>query len=299
MSVLVIPRIHGGLGNQLFLYAAARRIALVNNAELVIDNVSGFRYDKLYNRHYQLDHFSIPCRTATPSERLEPFSRIRRNLIRRWNRRIPFEQRRYLVQGRHEFDSRLLDLHPKKGLYMEGLWQSERYFKDVEPQIRQDLQIRSPTDAANLACANHIRQCPAVAVHVRYFDDPVSVSSAKGNNIPSDYYLRAVNVIESKVSGAHYFLFSDRPEVARNQIPITNDRITLVHHNKGDENAYADFWLMSQCQHFIIANSTFSWWAAWLAGYQDKIVIAPSLEERAGAIPWEFDGSIPDQWIKL
>ena len=296
MSALVIPRILGGLGNQLFVYAAARRLALVNNAELAIDNVSGFRYDTQYQRHYQLDHFSIPCRMATSIERLEPFSRIRRNLIRRWNRRIPFEQRRYLVQEGHEFDSRLLSLHPEKRLYLEGNWQSESYFKDVEPQIRQDLQIRPPTDAANLACANHISQQPAVAVHVRFFDDP---ASTKGDNISNDYYSRAVQAMESKISGAHYFLFSDRPEVARGRIPITDNRITLVRHNQGDENAYADFWLMSQCQHFIIPNSTFSWWAAWLAGYQDKIIIAPKFEEREGVTPWDFDGLIPDQWVKL
>ena len=296
MSALVIPRILGGLGNQLFVYAAARRLALVNNAELAIDNVSGFRYDTKYQRHYQLDHFSIPCRMATSAECFEPFSRIRRNLYRRWNRRIPFEQRRYLVQERHEFDSRLLDLHPTKRLYLEGNWQSERYFNDVEPQIRQDLQIRPPTDATNLACANYINQQPSVAVHVRFFDDP---ANTKGDNVSNDYYSRAVQAMESKTSGAHYFLFSDNPEAARSRIPITDNRITLVHHNQGDENAYADLWLMSQCQHFIIPNSTFSWWAAWLAGHQDKIVIEPKFEEREGATPWDFDGLIPDQWVKL
>ena len=83
MSVTVIPRILGGLGNQLFVYAAARRLALVNNAELAIDDVSGFRYDTQYNRHYQLDHFTIPCRKATSAECLESFSRIRRKLLRR------------------------------------------------------------------------------------------------------------------------------------------------------------------------------------------------------------------------
>ena len=153
MSVTVIPRILGGLGNQLFVYAAARRLALVNNAELAIDDVSGFRYDTQYNRHYQLDHFTIPCRKATSAECLEPFSRIRRKLLRRWNRRIPFEQRSYLVQEGYEFDSRLLDLRPTKKLHLEGNWLSENYFKDVEPQIRKDLQIYPPTDTTNLACS--------------------------------------------------------------------------------------------------------------------------------------------------
>ena len=276
MSVLVIPRILGGLGNQLFIYAAARRLTLANNAELAIDDVSGFRYDTQYHRHYQLNHFAIPCRKATSTECLEPFSRIRRNLLRRWNRRLPFEHRSYLVQEGHEFDSRLLDLDPTKRLYLEGNWQSESYFKDVEPQIRQDLQIHPPTDTANLACANHISQRSAVAVHVRFFDDPARAASTNVNNTPNDYYARAVQAMEAKVSGAHYFLFSDRPEAARSRIPLPDDRITLVQHNQGDENAYADLWLMSQCQHFIIANSTFSWWGAWLNDNAEKIVIAPT-----------------------
>ena len=78
----IIPRIFGGLGNQLFCYAAARRLALVNHAELVIDDVSGFAFDEVYQRHYQLDHFNIPCRKATAAERLEPFSRVQRYLKR-------------------------------------------------------------------------------------------------------------------------------------------------------------------------------------------------------------------------
>ena len=136
-------------------------------------------------------------------------------------------------------------------------------------------------------------------MHVRFFDDPAIAASASGNNTSDDYYARAVQKIETRVSGAHYFLFSDRPEVARSRIPLPDDRITLIHHNQGDENAYADLWLMSQCHHFIIANSTFSWWGAWLAVHHDKIVIAPKFEERLGGGLWDFDGLIPDLWIKL
>jgi hypothetical protein len=297
--VRIISRIFGGLGNQLFSYAAARRLALVNNAELVIDNISGFRYDTQYKRHYQLDHFGIPCRKATPPERLEPFSRIRRNLLRRWNRHLPFDQLRYLVQKGIDFDPRLLDLRPTKHLYLEGYWQSEAYFKDVEPQIRQDLRIIPPTDTANLACAEDIRQRHSVAVHVRFFDEPASAKSTKGSNVPGNYYQQAIQTMEAQVIGAHYFLFSDRPEAARSRLPLPDDRITPVHHNQGDENAYADLWLMTQCQHFIIANSTFSWWAAWLADNPVKVIIAPGFEKRDGASSWGFNGLLPEGWIQI
>lgn len=122
----LIPRIFGGLGNQLFCYAAARRLALVDQAELVIDDVSGFVRDHGYQRHYQLGHFNIPCRKATPAERLEPFSRVRRYLKRRWNQRLPFAQRAYLVQAGIDFDPCILHFKPQGTVYLEGYWQTHR-----------------------------------------------------------------------------------------------------------------------------------------------------------------------------
>lgn len=292
----IIPRIFGGLGNQLFCYAAARRLALVNNAELVIDDVSGFAYDHDYQRHYQLDHFNIPCRKATAAERLEPFSRVRRYLKRRWNQRLPFAQRAYLVQEGIDFDQRLLHLKPQGTVYLEGYWQSEDYFKNVEAAIRQDLRIKPPTDAANLTLAAQICGCTAVAVHVRFFDQP----QAPGiNNAPGDYYTRATETMERLAPAAHYFIFSDQPEAARARIPLPDARVTLVAHNQGDEHAYADLWLMTQCQHFIIANSTFSWWGAWLAERAGNQVIMPGFEMRQGKMWWGFMGLLPERWIRL
>lgn len=292
----IIPRILGGLGNQLFCYAAARRLTLVNNAELVLDDVSGFTYDTVYQRHYQLDHFNIPCRKAMPEERLEPLHRVRRTLKRRWNQRLPFAQRAYLMQEGIDFDHRLLSFEPQGTVYLEGYWQSENYFKDVATIIRQDLQIKPPTDAANLAMAAQISSCTAVAVHVRFFDEPEASSI---NNAPGDYYSHAVEAMERLAPAAHYFIFSDQPEAARARIPLADGRVTLVAHNQGDELAYADLWLMAQCQHFIIANSTFSWWGAWLSANAEKQVIAPGFEMRQGKMSWGFKGLLADEWIKL
>lgn len=295
MSKLIV-RIVGGLGNQLFCYSAARRLALVNNVELVLDDVSGFLYDHDYQRSYQLDHFNISCRKATPAERLEPLQRLRRALKRKWNQRLPFAQRSYLVQEGVDFDPRLLDIKPEGTVYCEGYWQSEDYFKDVAPALRQDLQIIAPTDTANLAMAAQIRSCTAVAVHVRFFDQP----QVQGiNNAPSDYYTRAVETMLRLAPDAHFFLFSDQPEKARMRISLPDEQVTLVAHNKGDGYAFADLWLMTQCQHFIIANSTFSWWGAWLAGYPAKQIIAPGFEMRQGKMWWGFKGLLPEEWIKL
>jgi hypothetical protein len=244
----LIPRIFGGLGNQIFCYAAIRRLALGNKAELLLDDVSGFAYEAVYQRHNQLDHFNTPCRKATATERLEPFSRVRRYLKRRWNPRLPFAQRAYLVQAGIDFDPRLLRLKQQGTVYLKGYWQSEDYFKEMEASIRQDLQIKPPTDAAILAIAARIGDCTAVAVHVRFFDEPDATGI---NNAPGDYYSRAVETMERLVPAAHFFIFSDQPVAARARISLPDARVTLVAHNQGDEHAYADLWLMTQCQHFI------------------------------------------------
>lgn len=292
----IIPRIFGGLGNQLFCYAAARRLALVNKAELVLDDVSGFVRDHDYQRRYQLDHFNIPCRKATPAERLEPLSRARRYLKRAINRWRLFEERNYIQQAGIDFDPRLLTVKPLGMVYLEGYWQSELYFKDVESTIREELRIVPPRDEINRTMAERILGCQAVAVHVRFFDTPQELGV---NNAPGDYYARAVASMEHLVPDAHYFIFSDQPVAARARIPLPDNRITLVSHNQGDENAYADLGLMSQCRHFIIANSTFSWWGAWLAGHAGKHVIAPGFEMRQGKMCWGFKGLLPKSWIRL
>jgi hypothetical protein len=295
----IIARVLGGLGNQLFIYAAARRMALVNDAELIMDDVSGFAHDREYQRHFQLDHFNICCQRASATDRLEPFGRLRRYVKRRWNMRQPFERRSYIRQERSGFDSRLLYFQPRGTVYLEGYWQSEGYFKDVEEQIRRDLRIQPPADTQNQAIANQIGRSTAVAVHVRFFDGP-QVSNADGppsNNADRDYYHRAFAEIEQRVPSAHYFVFSDRPEPARTMMPLPEKRVTIVDHNQGDNMAYADLWLMTQCQHFVIANSTFSWWGAWLANNPEKIIIAPGFGKRDGRVSWGFKGLLPAQWL--
>lgn len=293
MQKKVIARIKGGLGNQLFCYAAARRLALANNAELVIDDVTGFVRDQQYRRQYALDHFQIPCRKATPAERMEPFERYRRGFMKWLSRGRPFSERRYVEQEGLNFDERLLVLKVNDLLYLDGLWQSESYFIDVEQTIREELRIIPPTDALNERMAGEIRNSNAVALHVRWFDAPGSVSA---NNISGDYYRRAIALLEEKIDSPHYFLFSDAPEAAGAKLELPEGRVTFVSHNRGDENAYADLWLMTQCRHFITANSTFSWWGAWLSDNLNKIVIAPDLGRFEEQNYWRSIGLIPAQW---
>ena len=291
----VIARIKGGLGNQLFCYAAARRLALSNNAELVIDHVTGFSRDGEYDRRYALDSFHIPARKATGRERMEPLERIRRLVMKRMSRRQPFEKRRYLEQEGIDFDERLLAVRVIDTVYLDGLWQSEHYFKDMAETVRNDLRIVAPTDPLNESIAEQICNCNAVALHVRWFDPPGTLSKY---NVGAQYYRRAVEVMERALDSPNYFVFSDDPHVASARLALPKGRTTFVSHNQGEVNGYADLWLMRLCRHFVTANSTFSWWGAWLGEHKNKIVVTPSIKID-GKAAWGFKGLIPSAWLKV
>ena len=269
----VISRIKGGLGNQLFCYAAARRLALINDAELVIDNVSGFVRDHQFRRKYMLDKFAIPHRTITTSEGLQPFERYRRALLKWVSRRKPFESRLYIEQDLPDFDERLLALKVNGTIYLDGLWQCEKYFKDIEQVIRDELHIIPPTDRHNLAADDIIQKTNSVALHVRWFDN--NYNNTASINASYKYYLDAISYISNNIRTPHFFIFSDNTEAALNKLKLNNHNVTCIDHNHGDDNAFADLWLMSHCKHCITANSTFSWWGAWLNQFSGKIVISP------------------------
>jgi hypothetical protein len=174
--------------------------------------------DGLYRRTYLLDGFGIPCRKATSAERLEPFERLRRAVAKWVNRRRPFFKRWYLEQEGIEFDPRLLDYRVSGTVYLDGLWQSEGYFKDVEAVIRRDLEIVPPPDEAARRLAARILEADAVAVHVRWFDPPGS--EPRCTTYPVGYYQRAMAEMERRVDKPLYVLFSDDPEAARSMLAL-------------------------------------------------------------------------------
>jgi len=279
---MIIARIKGGLGNQLFIYAAARRLAIKNKTKLILDDVSGFAYDDKFNRHYQLDNFNITCQKATAAQRLEPFSRIRRYLKRYINSKKPYQQRSYINQYDMSFDPKFLQLRNSKTLYLEGYWQSEKYFKDVENIIREDLKFKIPKDNENTEFLRNIQNKNSIAIHFRNFDKPNKRNSNANlfNYISIDYYKRSIKYINSKISEPHYFIFSDDPKAVSENLQLDIKNFSVVDINQEKEKNYADLWLMSNCKHFITTNSTFSWWGAWLAKNKKKIVITPDFKKK-------------------
>ena len=291
----VVVRIKGGIGNQLFCYAAARRLAYVSNAELVLDHRSGFARDYTYKRKYMLDSFQISARKVRKFELMWPFERFWLKFLKFISRYKYFGNSSYIEQKGMNFDINLLHLNLLGNIYLDGYWQSEDYFKDIESIIRKDLIIKIPSDILNQSIAINISKFNSVAIHVRWFDDPGNIES---HNVKIDYYNRSIKIIENKIENPQYFIFSDDPDAAKSKIELPENRYTIISHNKGDEHAYADLWLMSKCRYFITANSTFSWWAAWLSDFEDKLVITPELIVE-GKTAWGFIGLIPKEWIKV
>ena len=187
----------------------------------------------------------------------------------------------------------MLNVRPSGTLYLDGLWQSEKYFIDIAELIREDLCIAPPEDIPNRLASEKIRGCCAVALHLRWFDAP---DNDAGHNLGLEYYRKAINHVRERVDDPHFFIFSDDPAAAAAKLSFSSSKVTCVEHNRGDDNAYRDLWLMTQCQHFIIANSTFSWWGAWLGEGEGKIVLAPGLSLHGTTTAWGFSGLLPERW---
>ncbi len=303
MSCKVVVRLKGGLGNQLFCYAAARRLAWVNDAELVLDAVTGFKYDHLYQRKYALGAFHIPARMATLAEQMEPLGRVRRLIARKLSECKPLALRRYIKQVGVDFDPGIVALRLQDGTtYFDVFGQSEQYFADIRELLVQDFVMSAPADQVNLQMAKQIEASPSVALHVRWFD---SGDAAHSSNMSLAYYAQAIPQMLAKIGRAHFFIFSDRPAQTEALLAplMQGEPYTVVRHNAERANAEADFWLMRQCRHFIIGNSTFAWWAAWLGehSHDGTQVFAPArnVDPEHSVTAWGFPGLLPERWTVL
>lgn len=303
MSRKVVVRLKGGLGNQLFCYAAARRLAWINDAELVLDAVTGFKYDHLYRRTFALGIFCIPARLATPSEQMEPFGRVRRLITRKMSQGRPLEKRRYIQQVGIDFDPAILSLRLHEGTtYFDAFGQSEGYFADISELLGQDLAMSAPSDAINLNLAKQITAEPSVALHMRWFE---ADNTSHSSNMSVAYYKQAIAHVLAKLGRMHFYIFSDRPDQSEMLLrPLLQEQsCTVVRHNVISGNAEADFWLMRQCQHLIIGNSTYAWWAAWLReqSHEGTQILAPSRNVDPGhsVTAWGFPGLLPERWTIL
>jgi len=286
---MIIFRLMGGLGNQMFAYAAGR--SLETQRQLTVN----FDFDCPYPHiayEYALDVFALTPRPASPADlrRLKPARGLRRRLLHALN--LPTDP--HAVNERQEFtyDPDFLSMPDER--YATGYWQSEKYFAAVAPRVRHDFAFRHQPSAQNAALIAQMRTHASVSVHVRR-GDYVSVAKTTATHglCSVDYYRRGFEAIERAIpSPVYYFFSNDIPWVRANLTPRHEHH--FVDHNTG-ANSYEDLRLMSHCRHHIIANSSFSWWGAWLNPDPDKMVVAPR--------KWMADVATPDilptTWMAL
>ena len=269
---MIFVSLQGGLGNQLFQYAAAKALAERKRERVYLDtgklveNISG-----VTQRKYQLGAFNISGKIATEKQ----LEKVRQTSITRklHNKVLPYYKKKIYIEPFFQFDKNFFKA--SSPVLLQGYWQSEKYFKHISGSIRHSLKVTAPLSAATRQMAAKIKSSNAVSIHIRrgdYVNDPETQKVHGSCGI--DYYKKAISIIAEKFSSIHLFVFSDDINWAKENLPA-GFPVEFADHTDAD-HAYEDLYLMSLCNHNIIANSSFSWWGAWLNNHAGKMVITPA-----------------------
>ena len=289
---MIATKLIGGLGNQMFQYAIGRTLAIRNNVELKLD-ITGFDTYKLQN--YSLSTFNIKASLATEKE-LAWFKKyhFKQGRLWFWYNRTIANRARYAWEKQFNFEPWILTL--KDPVYLDGFWQSEHYFKEIEMSIRNEFSVKVPLAGRNKEIADLMHDTNAVSLHVRradYVTNPQTSTWHGACNL--EYYEKAVSTIVASVENPHFFVFSDDMPWAKENIKLDYP-ITYVDHNDALTN-YEDLRLMSLCKHNIVANSSFSWWGAWLNTNPNKIVVAPNRWFQTPKM--DTRDLLPESWVRI
>jgi hypothetical protein len=279
----ICARVRGGIGNQLFVYASARALALRNEAELWLDAHSAFVRDP--DREYRLDRFAIAARIAPAGSFFVSTPRYRRTPIRFASRLLPYHRRSYIEQPWLQFVPEMMTLRVRFDVYLDGYWQSEEYFRGYVDAIRRELAFRDPPDADTASWLARVTNVTAVGVHCRRTDNPA--------HLPAAYYETAASIVAARVHAPHFFVFSDDPAWSSRalRLPGPTSHVTREQVAASDCD---DLRIMRACRHFITANSTFSWWAAWLGATSGSLVVTPAPYDM-----WGFATRLPPAWTQV
>jgi hypothetical protein len=286
---IIICRLSGGIGNQLFMYAACKSLAIRSDAELYIDSYSGFAGDASYKRVCVLSNFNIKCKYARKIH-FPLMLKIIRRIRLYFNNFKKLENRGYIFQSGIAVDRNFLELKVNRDVTVEGYWQSEEYFSEVSDIISEEFKVAqnyifSIEYLNSLALINGIN---CVAVHFRVFKD------VRGN-LSCDYYRDAINLIEKNIKNPIFFIFTNDIEFF--DLHYSNLFISKTIWKIGNLPDIEVFHLISKFNFHVISNSTFSWWAAWLSN--SKMVISPKFFKPDGEGTWGFEGLLPDRFIKI
>lgn len=292
---MIIVRLIGGVGNQLFQYAAGMSLAKFHGVDLKLD-VTGFTNYHLHE--YGLESFRISAGIASETdlamytknslffEKFTLYQRIANMFGAKKN---------FFMEKSFCFDPNFYSF--PNNSYLDGYWQSEKYFISIENIIRKEFVLKKSLSKDSSHYMTEINSANSVSIHIRRGDYVSNLETNKIHGLLSnDYYAHSVDYLKSIYKNLTFFIFSDDLDWCKKNLNLDGD-IVYVNTIKNKSNFCDDFTLMSLCEHHIIANSTFSWWAAWLAPYPNKIVIAPKRWFHSGGR--DTKDIMPANWITM
>ena len=289
---MIIVNISGGLGNQMFQYAFGYAISKKNNEILKLD-ISN--YDTYNLRNYELWLFNINAELASKEE-VKKFKYKNENILNKIIRKL--KKNDILLSDKYysEHDYNLSDNSSYRNVYFDGYWQSEKYFKEYKKDLLKQFSLRKKIHQKSQEFEQMIKTIESVSLHVRHGDYITNLhTNSVHGTVSLEYYKNAIIKIEENVKNTHYFIFSDDLHWAKKNLGFINN-ITFIEFTE-DTPVQEEIYLMSQCKHNIIANSSFSWWGAWLNQNNNKIIIAPM--KWFNDISRDTDDLIPKEWIRL
>ncbi|MFA6226873.1 MAG: alpha-1,2-fucosyltransferase [Candidatus Paceibacterota bacterium] len=285
---MIITKIKGGLGNQLFQYAFGRYIS-INQKDILKLDTDSETSGKDTVREFTLNNFNINAEIATPSEILKvkyPLG-IFSKFIRIFKSKI-------LRIHNIGYIPNILNASEK---YFDGFWQSYKYLEPIKNELLKEITLKQTIEAKYSALLTQIRNTNSVSIHIRrgdYVNDQRTKSAHFTFGL--EYYEKAIQIIKEKIQDPIFFVFSDDIEWAKENIK-TNSTTTFIIKPTIVEKDEEEIILMSLCKHNIIANSSFSWWGAWLNQNPGKIVIAP--KKWNNRYQKEYKDLLPPDWIKI
>ncbi|MBS1646336.1 MAG: alpha-1,2-fucosyltransferase [Bacteroidetes bacterium] len=299
---MILVRLMGGLGNQMFQYAFGRRMAFIHNTELVLDQSllldKSQPHELVTHRDFDLDIFNIQDYRWATEEEIFSFngnpkaSALKKGVRKIKNAIIP---KQLIIQRFNEYNKQYLSI--KNNTCFVGRWQSELYFKDAEQQIRKEFTITTLLNNEIKKTAENIKNTNSICLHIRRGDlITSSVYSSSIGALSMEYYTQAIHYIKQQIENPTFFIFSDDIEWCKQNI-ILPDPTFYMNNTTAGEKAEGHLHLMQQCKHFIISNSTYAWWGAWLSANKNKRVIYP--ENWYKDSKYNNPSMSPKSWVPL
>ena len=283
---MIITEINGGLGNQLFQYAAGLSLAEKHQTQLKI-NVDFKQADT--SRTLGLSHFNIFLESATPEEikHYSPTSILFKKILSY----LPLALQKFYKERQFSYQPDFEKLGPN--VYLKGYWQSERYFSTIATQVKDIFTLQPHFYGNILPLIEEIKQTESVSIHVRKGDYLLHPYSDYYATLESAYYNNALAALQDNLPQLKLYVFTDDPKWVKENLalPIPYTLISGVQ----TRSMYEDFQAMLSCKYHIIANSSFSWWTAWLSSRVGKKVIAPKQWFKNG--PTDTQDLVPKSWL--